>query len=97
MGLAPMAVLPELQRRSIGTRLALCGLQTLERDGQPFVVVLGHPDYYPRFGFVRALRHGITCEYDAPDEAFLIRVFDAAVLDGVRGVARYRPEFAEAV
>jgi putative acetyltransferase len=97
MGLAPMAVLPEYQRRGVGSRLANAGLEEIERAGHPFVIVLGHPEYYPRFGFVRASRYGVSSEYDAPDEAFMIRIFATEALARVRGVARYRPEFADTV
>jgi putative acetyltransferase len=55
---------------------------------------MGHPTYYPRFGFVPASRYGIRSEYESvPDEAFLIPVLDRAALDNVSDVAKYRPEF----
>jgi putative acetyltransferase len=94
MGLAPMAVLPEHQRDGIGARLVEEGIARLERVGCPFVIVLGHPGYYPRLGFERASEHGIACQWpEVPDEAFMIRVLDATTMAGVAGVARYRPEF----
>lgn len=94
MGLAPMAVLPAHQNRGIGSRLVRRGLETLRADGCPFVVVLGHAAYYPRFGFVPASRHGIACVYEGvPDEAFMVLELASGGLDGVTGVARYRPEF----
>jgi putative acetyltransferase len=93
MGLAPMAVLPEHQRDGIGARLVEEGLARLERSGCPFVIVLGHPGYYPRYGFERASAHGISCQWEVPDEAFMIRILDAASMAGAAGVARYRPEF----
>lgn len=97
MGLAPMAVSPNRQRRGIGSELVRAGLAKLEARGCPFVIVLGHPEYYPRFGFERAITRGIRCEWDVPDEAFRILVLDETAMDGVTGLARYRPEFSEAV
>ena len=98
MGLAPMAVLPERQRSGIGTRLVEDGLQLLRDRGCPFVVVVGHPEYYPRFGFERASAHGLASQWEGiPDEAFMVLPLDAPALAGVTGVARYRPEFDEVV
>lgn len=94
MGLAPLAVLPEYQNKGIGAALCHSGLRQLESLSYPFVIVLGHPNYYPRFGFTRASAFGINCAYpDVPDEAFMIHIFDDAFMEGVKGVAHYRPEF----
>lgn len=94
MGLAPMAVLPEYQRRGIGSRLVREGLERLQSKSVSFVVVLGHPGYYPRFGFRPASRYGIRCQWPGvPDPAFMILVFDELALQGISGVARYRDEF----
>ena len=94
MGLAPMAVLPERQRQGTGSELVRAGLDRLRDQSCPFVIVLGHPEYYPRFGFERASKHGINSQWaGVPDEAFMIIIFDKGVLPGVSGVARYRAEF----
>jgi len=98
MGLAPMAVVPKRQRQGIGTLLAQAGIEMLKERGCPFVIVLGYPEYYPRFGFEQALDHGIRSQWEeVPDEAFMILVLDESAMAGVSGVARYRKEFDEAV
>ncbi|MFQ5349320.1 MAG: GNAT family N-acetyltransferase [Thermoanaerobaculia bacterium] len=97
MGLAPMAVLPAYQRCGVGSALVRRGVEILRAQRCPFVVVLGHPSYYPRFGFVPATRHGLRSEYDGvPDEAFMVLELAPGGLDGVTGVVRYRPEFGPA-
>ena len=97
MALAPMAVLPEYQRQGIGSKLVRAGIARLASSGCGFVIVLGHADYYPRFGFEPASRYGIRSEWEVPDDAFMIVVLNESVMQGISGVARYRPEFAEAV
>jgi len=98
MGLAPLAVLPERQRQGIGSLLVRRGLKMLKERGCPFVIVLGHPDYYPRFGFEPASAHGIASQWEeVPDEAFMVLILDVAVMKSVAGVARYRDEFDEAM
>lgn len=98
MGLAPMAVSPERQREGIGSRLVKHGLEVLRDRSCPFVIVLGHPNYYPRFRFEPASKYDIACQWEGvPDEAFMILVLDQTVMKGITGVARYREEFGEAI
>ena len=98
MGLAPMAVLPVHQRRGIGSKLAGAALAILRDRQCPFVIVLGHPEYYPRFGFEPASNHGIKSQWeDIPDEAFMLLVLDDSAMQRVSGTARYRDEFDEAM
>lgn len=96
MGLAPMAVLPEYQRQGIGSKLVETGLATLRKRGCPFVIVLGHADYYPRFGFERASTFGIRSQWDGvPDEAFMALILDPSTMQGMPGIARYQDAFDE--
>lgn len=98
MGLAPLAVLPGYQGRGIGTFLCQEGMQRMKSAGYPFVIVLGHPRYYPRFGFVKASQHDIVCAFEnVPDDAFMICIFKLDEMKGVRGVAHYRREFDETI
>ncbi len=92
--LGPMAVFPECQRRGIGSKLIKAGNRKLKDDGCPFIIVVGHADYYPRFGFKPASEHGIKCEWDVPDNVFMLPVLDQAKMAGVAGLAKYRPEFS---
>jgi len=75
-GLAPIAVQPEYQRQGIGSELIRAGISELKSKRSAFVIVLGHPEYYPRFGFERASRYGIRSEWQVPDEAFMILILD---------------------
>jgi putative acetyltransferase len=93
--LGPMAVDPEVQRQGIGTELVEAGNARLRENGCPFVVVVGHPEFYPRFGFKPARPLGITCEWEVPDEVFMILVLDETTMSGVTGKAEYRREFGE--
>jgi putative acetyltransferase len=95
MGLAPMAVRPQVQRRGIGSALVRAGLERCRSAGAVAVVVLGHPEYYPRFGFVPAARFGLRCEYEVPEEAFMALELQPGALAGLRGTVRYHPAFAQ--
>jgi putative acetyltransferase len=95
LGLAPMAVAPDRQRRGIGSALVRAGLERCRDLEVGAVVVLGHPDYYPKFGFVPAARFALRCEYDAPAEAFTALELRPGALAGASGTVRYHPAFAE--
>ena len=94
VGLAPLSVLPEYQNKGIGSALTRQGLEECRRAGRNIVVVLGHPKYYPRFGFYPASLKGITCEYDVPDEHFMVAELSEGALAGRRGLVKYHPAFA---
>ena len=96
MGLGPMAVLPERQRQGIGSALVRHGLDTLRERGCPFVIVVGHPEYYPRFGFEPAAKHALRCQWESvAGAAFMVLILDGATMADVSGVVTYRPEFSE--
>jgi putative acetyltransferase len=90
----PMAVLPEHQRQGIGSKLIEAGNRKLKDAGCPFIIVVGHADYYPRFGFRPASEHGIKCQWDVPDDVFMLLVLEQAKMECVSGLATYRHEFA---
>lgn len=95
LGLAPMAVSPGHQRSGIGSALVEAGLSRCTKDGHAAVVVLGHPDYYPRFGFRPSTEYGIVCEFPSPPEAFMVLELQPGVLDGISGLAKYHAAFDE--
>jgi predicted N-acetyltransferase YhbS len=97
LSLGPMAVIPELGRRGIGSQLVTEGLATAARLGHRSVIVLGHPEYYPKFGFKPASRWNIKAPFDAPDEAFMALELVKDELAGKSGVVEYPGEFMEAV
>ncbi|MFA6033427.1 MAG: N-acetyltransferase [Myxococcota bacterium] len=94
IGLAPMAVLPERQKQGVGSMLVRAGLDELREMGHEAVFVLGHPSYYPGFGFVRASTYRCRWESEAPDEAFMAIELKPGALSGrPGGVVRFRAEF----
>ncbi|MEM7501574.1 MAG: N-acetyltransferase [Pseudomonadota bacterium] len=94
VGLAPMSVVPERQRQGIGARLANAGIDACRQLGVQIIIVLGHAEYYPKFGFVPASRWGVKSEYDVPDEAFMLLELDRGCLPAAARVARYHEAFA---
>ena len=95
LGLGPMAVLPSYQRKGIGSGLLERALDRCRELDYGAVVVIGHPEFYPRFGFVPARLKGIRCEFDVPDEAFMVLELRGDALDGRSRLIRYQPEFGE--
>jgi putative acetyltransferase len=97
IALAPLAVLPAYQRKGIGSQLVRAGLEECHRLGHEIMVVLGHPDYYPRFGFVPGKPKGIEYEFEAPDEAWMVLELREGALAGRSGTVKFQPEFQEAM
>ena len=97
IGLGPMAVLPEHQRHGIGSQLVQTGLEACRELGYDFAVVVGHPNYYPRFGFTPGKAKGLICEYDVPDEAWMVVELKNGSLNSRRGTVYYQPMFRKAV
>jgi len=95
MGLAPMAVIPKHQRKGIGSALVRAGLEQCKQLGFGAVVVLGHPAYYPRFGFSPSARFGIGCEYDVPEEVFMVVELHSGFLEDVSGKVKYHRAFSD--
>lgn len=95
LALAPVAVAPSFQGKGIGGRLIETGLDKAASLGFGSVIVLGHPGYYPRFGFLPASKWDIKCPYDVPADAFMARELFAGALENVPGTVRYPKEFDE--
>ena len=87
--LGPLGVVPAWQNQGIGTRLVWDGLDACRRLEHRIVTVLGHPSYYPRFGFVLASAMGITMDYSGPDEGKMVMELAPGALDGVHGPLRW--------
>lgn len=93
MGLAPMAVLSQFQNRGIGSKLVSAGLEICKSQGSDAVAVLGHPAYYPKFGFTPSVNFDIKSEYDVPTDVFMILELVPEALKDHKGIIKYHEEF----
>ncbi len=93
IGLGPLAISPGSQKLGIGSQLVRAGIDKCREMKFDFVVVLGHPQYYPRFGFIPASLYGIGCQWTVADDVFMILELQKGALKGVNGSAAYEPEF----
>jgi len=95
MGLAPVAITPDEQNRGYGSALIRRGLDECRKQQIDAVVVLGHVDYYPRFGFSKSTDFNITCEYDVPAENFMALELTDNALQGISGQIKYHSAFGK--
>lgn len=93
LGLGPMAVHPDVQGHGIGSTLVDTGLSEIARAGADGVVVLGHPEWYPRFGFVPAAHYGLKLGLAAPPEAFLALELTSGVFPRDGAMVHYHALF----
>src|SRR5581483_1060517 len=91
VALAPLAVLPQYQRRGIGGLLIQDGLDLLRHRGERIVIVLGHPDYYPRFGFSNEKARALESPF--PQEAYFALELERGAMSGLRGKVKYPAAF----
>lgn len=93
LGLAPVAVLPEYQNRGIGSALIKEAHNRAVAAGYRSVVLLGHKDYYPRFGYKKAIDYDIHFPFDVPPEFCMVKELAPNSLNEVHGIVQYAPEF----
>jgi putative acetyltransferase len=92
LALAPMTVLPEFQNRGIGSALVRQGLEVCKEQGHRIVVVVGHPNFYPRFGFSSELASALASPFGGGDSWMALEL-EPGALDGVAGRVQYPPPF----
>lgn len=95
LALAPVSVTPEYQQQGIGSQLIRAALDKAKEHGYQSVIVLGHPDYYPRFGFKQAMLWRIRAPFDVPNEVFMALELVEGSLKKVQGVVKYSDAFEE--
>lgn len=97
LSFAPLAVAPDLQRSGVGGLLTKAALAAAQHMGEGLVVVLGHPEYYPRFGFVPAADRGVDSPWNVPEDAWMLLELDPGAADAASGVVRYPSAFYDAL
>jgi len=97
VALAPLAILPQYQRQGIGSRLVMEGIEKIRSSGYDIIFLVGHPQYYPRFGFTQAGLRGFRCEFDVPDEAWMLLETANKDYKILERTVYFRPEFRVAI
>jgi len=95
LSLGPMSVLPEHQKKGIGGKLINEGLSRAKDFGFRSVIVVGHPEYYPKFGFTKASKWSIKVPFKVPDEVFMALEIAEGELQDKSGIIAYPAEFME--
>ena len=91
--LAPLAIAPPHQKQGVGSRLVSAGLERCRDAGYDVVVLVGHPEYYPRFGFRQADGYGLALGFEVPPPAFMLVELHENALEGTRGTIRFHSAF----
>ena len=95
LALAPMSVHPDFQKKGIGSELVTIGLQIAKKLNFEHIIVLGHKDYYPKFGFQKASTWNIRCPFEVPDDHFMAIELVEGKLNNKGGLVEYPPVFYE--
>ena len=95
LALAPMAVIPEFQKKGIGSELVKIGIKMAKKLGFDSIIVIGHKEYYPKFGFQRASKWNIKCPFEVPDDVFMAIELTEKAFEGKAGTVEYPDEFNE--
>lgn len=95
LALAPVSVTPKCQKQGIGTQLIHTALEKAKELGYHSVIVLGHKDYYPKFGFKSASLWNIRAPFDVPDDVFMALELTENALEDVQGIVQYSKAFME--
>jgi predicted N-acetyltransferase YhbS len=93
LALAPMAIVPEFQKKGVGSQLIEAGISKAKELNYKSIIVLGHKNYYPRFGFKKASKYNIKCPFEVPEEAFMVLELSKNALKDKAGTVIYPPEF----
>jgi putative acetyltransferase len=93
LSLAPMAVDPGMQKKGIGTAMVKAGMDKARELGHTVIVVIGHPGYYPRFGFLPARDLGLDIGMEVPNEAFMVAGLQPGALQDAGGMVQFSPPF----
>ncbi|MBK8899901.1 MAG: N-acetyltransferase [Anaerolineaceae bacterium] len=94
VALGPVAVAPDHQNKGVGDALCRQGLAACKEAGYELAFVLGHPTYYPRFGFTSSAPFGLRCQFDVSDEVFMVLELVPGALQGKQGTVYYHPLFS---
>ncbi|NYT00929.1 MAG: N-acetyltransferase [Methanocellales archaeon] len=95
LALAPMAVIPEFQKQGIGSKLIKKGIEKAKELGFDSIIVLGHKEYYPKFGFQKASKWNIKCPFEVHEEAFMAIELTEKAFEDKAGTVKYPDEFME--
>lgn len=93
LALAPLSVHPDYQKNGIGSQLVLNSFKRAKKLGYASIVIIGHPDYYPRLGCKLAADYNLLTPFDVPRECFMIYELQDGALSKLCGTLQYAPEF----